>query len=313
MLSGVSGLAIASGSGPASAASLVLDGVFDSGYQLQFGVTINGTIGTGKNQTSTSGLGSIGFGIDSGTGNEFFYFKLPTNYVDNTYGSNSSAGWTTQHQFSDLLGSDVLGNKKSFQWTPQSGANSGVTQSGQIDYIATDNEDVTKATTYRSGGFGEKDTNTNNGLTKKNDGGLSKDSSTSDILGVATSLEYDLNVIDSSATTDSSTNAGWIDYVGYELVFKPGTFNPSDWLDPITALTLVNFGGVHASPSMFDITSYDDPVCTVGCSPSAVPIPPAAPLFAGGLGLLSWLSRKKARRKKKAAQAFSALGPPAPE
>ena len=270
------------------AASLTADGLLDPGYQLGFNIGFIDDMG------NAIGDGKLYFGINGADNSQFLYFQMPLAYVDNTYGTNADASWTKGHTFDNLLGSDALGSDKSnmpFTWN---------SNSGQIDYIAgvpdpNCTEKKCAAISYRSGGFG--DTATNDGATDKNDGKVLT-GNTNGIVEVATSLEYNLNTVDSTATTNSSLLAGWIKEVGYEIQFAAGTFNASDWLDATAALSLISLGSPHVSPSKEKFASYDTPVCIKGCS--AVPLPAALPLmFSGlsGLGLFGWIGRRRSRRR----------------
>jgi len=86
------------------AVALLADGALDDGYQLGYRI---GFIDDAGNQI---GGGEIYFGI-SGDNTQFFYFRMPLAYVDNTYGANAASDWGAKgHTFDNLLGSDSLGS-----------------------------------------------------------------------------------------------------------------------------------------------------------------------------------------------------------
>jgi len=288
-----SAVAIALLSGQAGAASILADGKLDTTYQLGYSISFLDDTG------HSIGDGKLYFGINGSDNTQFLYFQLPLSYVDNTYGTNAAADWTKGHTFSDLLGSDrwgVIGKKSTtggFEW-----ATGSTTNSVTFDYIAgvcsgsTCGTKTPAITGYRSGGVG---TALNDGATIKNDGSVNAGSAGS-ILEIATSLEYDLNVVDASATTNSSLNANWIKEVGYEIQFAAGTFDAASWIDVASnPYDLFVLGSVHASPNKMAYTEYGDPVCIQGCITTAVPEPESWLLLSAGLGLLGWASRRRKR------------------
>jgi len=291
--------------GHANSATLSPDGALElgaTGYQLGFSVPFVDDKG------ATIGGGKLYFGINSADSTQFLYFQMPLTYVDNTYGANQSQGWTDigkNHSLDDLLGSDSLGStdKKGlpFSWNGNS---------GKIDYLAYQEgvigqndkgKDIKGPIAYLSAGFADANTNKDTGghvADKKIDGAISA-GSTASIVQIATSLEYDLQVVDPTATTDSSLNPNWIPEVGYEIQFAAGTFDASEWLDSSIALSLIQLGNPHVSPSLANFDHYGDPTCIVGCGTATTPLPASLPLFAGGLGVVGWLARRRSRRKKR--------------
>jgi MYXO-CTERM domain-containing protein len=268
----------------ASAVTLTADGALDAGYQLGY------SVGFIDDQGNAVGDGRMFFGI-SGDGSMLFYFQMPLNYVDNTYGANASSDWGKKgHTFNDLLGSDAFGSDDAKKGGVGFGFNGNEIK---IDYIAgvkCTTKGCTDDTAYRSGGVG---TALNDGATDSNDGKIIT-GNVDDILQIATSLEYDLNTF-GVLKVDSGTDPGWIKEVGYEVQFKPGTFDADAWLDPNLAYKLITLGSPHASPSKFNFSEYGDPICIVGCSP--VPEAPTLPLMGGALAALG-LSKLRRRRRK---------------
>jgi hypothetical protein len=261
---------------------IVADGKLETtDYQLGFSVGFIDDAG------NAIGDGRLYFGSNA-TG-QFLYFQMPLTYVDNTYGTNASSGWTKGHTFSDFLGSDSFGSVKKgagvgFGW----GANS-----VQIDYIAGVgcSSTGTGCTDYRSGGVG---LGADAGLYKV-DGQVYSGSAAS-ILEMATSLEYNLNQypsfigsLNSPASVAAAPN--WIYEVGYEIQFAPGTFNAAAWINPSTALSLITLGSPHVSPSMKTYGGYEDPECIQGCAP--IPEPETYAMLLAGLGLLAWARRRR--------------------
>ncbi len=291
------------GSSPAWATSITADGKLDSSYQLGF------TIPFLDDKGNSIGDGQLYFGLDSG-GNEFLYFQLPTNYVDNTYGTQAAFDWSGGHTFDQLYGSDKWGvlDKKSsaggFEWNGNSVTFdyiAGVPGSC-ITYDKKNNCTKYSISDYRSGGVG---TALTDGATDKNDGAINAGSAGS-IVEIATSLEYDFDqygttyLADSPAMTSnvsgnisyaSAVAPNWIYSVGYEIEFAAGTFNSADWLDPAKATSLITLGVVHASPSKTNYSTYGTPECFKGCTD--VPEPGTLFLFGAGLGALGWARRRR--------------------
>lgn len=269
------------GAGTARGA-IVADGKLETAdYQLGFSVGFIDDTG------QAIGDGRLYFG--SNAAGQFLYFQMPLAYVDNTYGTYATIGWTKGHTFNDLLGSDSFGSVKKgvgtgFGW----GANS-----VQVDYIAgvgCDSKGV-GCTDYRSGGVG---LGADAGLYKV-DGQVYAGTAAS-ILEMATSLEYNLNQypsfigsLNSPASVAAAPN--WIYEVGYEIQFAPGTFNAAAWINPLTALSLITLGTPHVSPSKDTFGGYEDPECIQGCAP--IPEPETYAMLLAGLGLLAWARRRR--------------------
>jgi len=265
------------------------------------GYTTGWIVGFNDDKGNLIGNGQLWFGTDA-AGAQYLYFMMPQDYVDNTYGTNASAGWKG-HTFSDLLGSDSMGANPNFTWTDANAA--GATNKARIDYIADCSGSTTAATncknTYRSAGVG-----TGTGVTEYTNGGSSKWSkmdvdltgSALSILEIATSLEYDLNVIDPSATVNSSLNANWLKEVGYELKFAAGTFDPNKWgkdvqlvSGQVTIPGLLTLGDPHVSPPKTTFGSYTTP-CLIGGSCGA-PEPGTTWLLGAGLAGLAYYARRR--------------------
>src|SRR5262249_21834343 len=137
------------GAGTNAGANLVADGVFNAGSTGTSGTPTAAAISAaamaegyttgwsvtyvGKNG-KVLGDGQIWFGTDK-AGDQFVYYMLPLTYVDNTYGTNASAGWTGGHTFGDLTGSDSMGGNSVMKWT-DANAGLGATNTARIDYIA---------------------------------------------------------------------------------------------------------------------------------------------------------------------------------
>lgn len=287
-------LAVAFGlAGSEAGAAIVADGKFDglgaSSYQLGF------TIGFRDDKGKYIGDGKLYFGQDAG--GQFLYFQMPLGFVDNTYGTNAAADWKSGHTFSDLTGSDALGNGTNFAFNGNA---------FKIDYIAAcatsgvNSCDVNGVDGYKSAGVGTSGTGTNAGNSlpgaTKNDGAIVSGSAAS-ILEIATSLEYNLQQVDATATVNSSLNPNWIKEVGYEIQFASGTFNASDWLSPTKATTLFTLGTPHVSPPKdAKFGSYDTPQCIFGCTSTPLqgtPEPDTVWLTGAALAGLAWFSRRR--------------------
>jgi hypothetical protein len=300
LLGGVAAAALMAAPRPVEAAAIVADGVLDPSYQLGF------TIGFVDTAGNAIGDGLLYFGINSADQTQFLYFQMPLHYVDNTYGANAAADWDKGHKFNDLLGSDALGSldKKGMPFSWNGNEVKIDYLAGVVDPCATQDKKgncVSGTTSYRSGGLG---TVLNDGATDKNDGSVGTlGANNGGLLEIATSLEYDLLHVDSTATTDSSLDPNWIKEVGYELQFAAGTFNASDWLDKDLAYTLISLGSPHVSPSKKDFGDYDTPECIVGCGPnistSVAPEPGSLLLLGSGLTALRMARRRRAEREGK--------------
>jgi len=293
-----------------AAASLTADGRLDvlgpGGYTLGY------TIGFLDQNKNFIGNGKLYFGEDAS--GQFLYFQMPLGFVDNTYGTNASADWTKGHTFSDLLGSDALGATKvaNFQWTDAKGTNK-----VEIDYISDcGNAGVCSKSGYLSAGVGPEGVGGagSNGQSWGNEGDVVSGSA-ANILNIATSLEYDLNNVDSTATTNSPNLAltpNWIKEVGYEIQFAPGTFSAADWADPAKAASLISLGSAHVSPPKgANFASFQPPVCEFGCSPGSgvtgVPEPGTFWLMGAALTGLGWYARR--RKENRGPDALCGLVP----
>jgi hypothetical protein len=272
-------------------AVLVADGKLDGangsveGYQLGFSIGMLDTLG------NSLGNAKLYFGQDAG--GQFLYFQLPLGFVDNTYGNN--ANWT--HSFNNLLIDDA----QSIGWGG-SGAN---TNRVAIDYLAgcVVNSGLSKdnaancgaggVSGYRSAGVGTSGTGgagSGSGWSE-NDGSVNAGSA-ANLLNIATSLEHNLNVVDPTATTNSSLNANWIKEVGYEIQFKPGTFNAADWVNKDKAPGLISlYDPTSVYPSKKTFKDYTAPNCTYGCT--TVPEPGTTWLLGIGLLGMVWYARRR--------------------
>jgi len=271
---------------------------------LTEGYSTGWVVGFNDDKGHFIGNGQLWFGTGA-DGSQFLYFMMPTDYVDNTYGTNAS---TSGHTLNDLLG-DSLGANVNFQWNDKAGnyAGAGTTSSGQIDYLADCSGSTTAAANcpnkYRSAGIG----NTGTGVVEFANGGSSKWSNTDNslsgsaasMLQVATSLEYDLNMIDPTATTNSSLNANWLKEVGYELQFKAGTFDPTKWGQDVQLVNgqvtipgLLTLGDPHVSPPKATFGAFASP-CLIGSSGCGVPEPGTTWLLGAGLVGMAWYARRR--------------------
>ena len=121
-------------------------------------------------QGQPDGTASSGSGT-AADNTQFIYFLLPEDYVDNTYGANSSSGWPANkpHTWDMLYGSDSMGANPNFQWSDQNDSNHDAfnqANAARIDYIAdcyksnvgavTDASNCGTGNTsgYKSGGVG---------------------------------------------------------------------------------------------------------------------------------------------------------------
>jgi hypothetical protein len=303
-------------SSPHGTAAAALAEGYTTGWQIGF-VDQNG---------KSMGNGQVWFGTDKVTGDQFLYVLLPTGFVDNTYGANISPAWSKanggpgKHTFSDLLGSDSEGQGPAFQWTDQNDASHNTfatANSARVDYIADCSADAAVCDTnpsnatadYRSAGVGSKGTGVVDGTNgagsnwKNIDASLT--GSASSIKEIATSLEYDLQNIDPTATTDSSLSPNWVKEVGYEYEFAPGTFDANTWNNPTMTLQNINntptpvvpgvlsLGDFHVSPPTKQFGSFTPP-CLIG-SPTCgqVPEPGSVALIASGLAAMAWYTRRR--------------------
>jgi hypothetical protein len=288
------------GSAHGTAAAALMGEGYSTGWIVGFNDDAGNFIGNGQ----------LWFGTDGG-GNQFLYFLLPTDYVDNTYGTNASAGWKKGHTFSDLLGSDSMGASPNLSWNDKAGnyAGAGTNNAARIDYIANCSASTAAATNckngYRSAGVG----GTGTGVTEFANGGGAKwtkmDSaltgSAASILEIATSLEYDLNTIDPTATTNSSLNTNWLKEVGYEIEFKPGTFDPAKWGKDVQLVSgqvsipgLLTLGDPHVSPPKTTFGAYTTPCMIAGPGGGCgAPEPGTTWLLGAGLAGMAWYARRR--------------------
>lgn len=233
---------------------------YDTLYNLTMdtkgGGTISGQLWTYQNPT-TSDL--------------YLALIVPTDYVDNTYGTNSSTGYRGkkgEHQFKDLLNSD----QAIFKFYTEGGS---LALETSIDYLAKiggGKKDTTPAE-YKA----VADDKTGSGFT----GGTSQ---------VASSLQYNLDTV-GLFLDNSPLDAKWIDAVIYEMRID-GSLFAKDGFDSILISKL------HASPSRIDA---DNPVLTPGGgggTGGAVPEPGSMLLMASGLGgLAAWRRRRRKKAK----------------
>lgn len=154
---------------------------------------------------------------------------FPREFVDNTYGQNA-VGWGTKgHTFNDLVGSDhvivTLYDKSST-----------VIAVVKLDYISLDNTSATYKTLGVDGGEGKM-----------------LAGNRSDILGVRTSLDANINdfgynlTVDSPATdanyTPNPSYPKWIYNVWYDVTIKASAFAAGGGYGKASV------DGIHASPS----------------------------------------------------------------
>ncbi len=267
---------------PAKAA-LVADGYLETDYQLGY------SLGFLDDSGNAIGDGKLYFGL-ANDGSLFLYFQMPLNYVDNTYGSNAASDWGKKgHSFNDLLGSDSLGSTKKGSSPFAFKGNEIV-----IDYIAgvgCDKKSGT-CTDYRSGGPGSP---LDDGATSNSEGAIIS-GNVSEILEIATSLEYNFDMFGVQAT-NSLDDPNWVKEVGYEIKFAAGTFDPVQWLNPTIAPTLVNLGSPHVSPSKKAFGDYGELTCLKGCT-IPTPEPGTMSLMGAALAGLGLTALRKRRRKR---------------
>ena len=202
-------------SGQIASASIDVDGKFDGielgKYSTIVGFTVQPFTKAKKDETATPIGGPIpgGFlalGMDKDTEKQYLFFKLPTDFVDNSFGTGS-VGYPKTHTFEKLEKSD----RAQFTFFPTVGESKTV----EIDYIS------------KTGDEGKNTDYTSAGLDKDGKGDFGP-------LGeVATSLEYNLSLDkykDSDFLTNSPTpgdvkSLDWLFATGYELEFDKNTFS----------------------------------------------------------------------------------------
>lgn len=246
--------------------------------------------------------------------------KLPTAFVDNTYGTGSTNGYGHAHTFDELLGSDRLNiTMYDANGDPIANPNAGGMGMGadpvevKLDYIA----EVNGGAGYRSAGVLKKDEFLGaDKITDKADGEKVAAGDALDLIitEVATSLEanfamYGLGPVDTSGGVDdgidltknspSITDADAVDPSDY-VVLDPYF---SDWefaliwefsIDPneLMVSNVLPTDG-HASPSRL---GGNESLLTPEAELKAIPVPTPAALPAGLIGLSMLMARRRRRR-----------------
>jgi len=248
-------------------AAPIVDGLFDpaegysQGWYVDFAVERSDTIVTG---------GQLWVHEDTGTGDVTVLFTQPLTLVDNTYGDNA-VGWGKSvapsgknHNFKDLIGSD----KARFVFTDGAGR---TVLDVTADYMSASSD---------PSGYGSLGVTGRDGAVDFGDA--------SDVLAVATSLDYNFNSLghvltaDSPATdadyTPNPTYAGWVFEVTYEMRVAGAPFGEA------------GFGGVdipivHDSPNKIGRNKvYPEP---------GPPVPEPATLGLLAIGGLAVLRRRR--------------------
>ncbi|MCZ6664242.1 MAG: PEP-CTERM sorting domain-containing protein [Gammaproteobacteria bacterium] len=284
--------ALALGAGPAGA--IVADGKLDAGmYQRVFEVVWDVTALSGPGSNPTQSMvgdtikGVIAFGEMGGK--QYFYYALPKEFNDNSYGANVIGWEATKHNFDKLSGSDD--HQFIFDTT-------GGTLDVTLDYIATaPNKDATQATEIASAGINQ-DTNISGTpendergafatVNQKLDGSLNSGDK-SVIEEIATSLEWNIQNIGSfnddgnpanrtgghTYDTDSPTadldysnpsEADWLYEMGYEVEFAGGTF--LNWLDADPSVVVIDGQTDDNNLVLLDITIGNVTIGSLHASP----------------------------------------------
>lgn len=173
-------------------------------------------------------------------------YRQSRDVVDNTYGTNASAGWTRGHKFTDLVGSDMA----TFKFTDGAG---NVVLQFKADYVsAATSATFPSGTVSYPSGYGTLGVN-------GGDGGMITGSA-ANVLSVKTTITTDLNQSPAfyGFTTNSpapeSSFPTW-DYVdGYDIVVSHNAFGAN------------GFGGVtlplvHDSPSKLGFNAITPTPC----------------------------------------------------
>lgn len=193
---------------------------------------------------------------------------IPTTIDDNVYSSTKpTPGWEaashTQHQFSDLTGSDE------WDMTINAGANKFVIN---LDYLE---ETVKNPASGVYDAYVKKGTDNNVDIKSA--------------IQVASSLQWNLANVDSTATANSSSDSRWIKNIEYEWQIDFSGTPASFTVDDLLASMNGSFGGAgkppetdlfHLSPNKLGGNDV------VPNPPVEVPVPEASTMIAGVLLLL---------------------------
>jgi len=226
------------------------DNTFSVGFQFD-----NGTTGTGFLALGTQDNGS-----------QVLYYTVPKQFVDISFG-DTSIGWGShEHKYKELKGSDKL------EFETKAGDYVKIELKGVVKEGGSIIETAATSLQYDAALAGVNVGSKNHGL----------DSPT--IVSGDYNDDSNANYV---VDTNDSNNAGlhdWIFDVAYEIEFKDGIFNTTDWangdLDKLFSTesygqhhgpALNFFFGGHASPSKTFVTAGTPPTVTPCGDPNSNP------------------------------------------